>query len=79
MSVIKRILEANKFSKHLPEEWIDKEYREKHSKDFLSFAVDMCKPAEFNDAQKKIIVYMEQVIKPKQSGKKTDENQLSLF
>lgn len=29
MSVVKRILEANKYGKHLPPEWEDKEYREK--------------------------------------------------
>lgn len=64
MSIVKRILEANKFSKSLPEGWIDHAYRA-HLQLRWEQLQKRLDPVHFN--------------KPSQSKKKTDENQLSLF
>lgn len=78
MSVIKRILEANKFSKHLPEEWEDKEYRAKRFTRGLLYYIEEAAPIHLH-TQEEMYQELQEHYKPKQSGKKTDENQLSLF
>lgn len=77
MSVVKRILEANKFSKHLPEEWEDKEYRAKRYG--LLHYVERANPVIPLLTQEEMYQKLQEHYKPKQSSKKTDENQLSLF
>lgn len=68
MSVIKRILEANRFSKTLPHEWEDKLYREA-----------LAKKVEELKAENLVTSGFMKLITTNRQSKKTDENQLSLF
>lgn len=69
MSVVKRILEANRFSKHLPPEWKAKELAS-----WLQKAYDL----SLTEPQIKVTEAIVHSLTKRQS-KKIDENQLSLF
>lgn len=77
MSVAKRILEANKFSKYLPTEWEDREYRMKRGEVSAKYRIN---PVT-NIPQILKIDNPEVISLPlvKHQSKKTDINQLSLF
>jgi len=88
VSVVKRILEANHFSKTLPDGWIDHAYRahlklradkmEQWRKDYYHIPEVVAPEGVILNTPEAIREDI-RTNKPKQSGKKTDKNQLSLF